>query len=32
MLVLDSDGELLAEFTLNPTKTYQTQKRPGQHP
>ena len=24
------DGELLAEFTINPTKTYQTQNRPGQ--
>jgi hypothetical protein len=23
------DGELLAEFTLDPTKTYQTRKRPG---
>jgi transposase InsO family protein len=27
--VLNDNGELLAEFTLNPTKTYQTQKRPG---
>ena len=29
--VITSDGELLAEFTIDPTKTYQTQKRPGQH-
>jgi len=29
--VLNEDGELLAEFTIDPTKTYQTQKRPGQH-
>jgi transposase InsO family protein len=29
--VINSDGELLAEFTIDPTKTYQTQKRPGQH-
>ena len=29
--VLNDDGETLAEFTINPTKTYQTQKRPGQH-
>lgn len=28
--VLNDDGETLAEFTINPTKTYQTQKRPGQ--
>jgi len=28
--VLNDDGELLAEFTIDPTKTYQTQKRPGQ--
>jgi len=28
--VTNDDGELLAEFTINPTKTYQTQKRPGQ--
>jgi transposase InsO family protein len=27
--VLNNDGEILAEFTINPTKTYQTQKRPG---
>jgi transposase InsO family protein len=27
--VLNDNGELLAEFTINPTKTYQTQKRPG---
>jgi hypothetical protein len=30
--VLNDDGETLAEFTINPTKTYQTQKRPGQRP
>jgi transposase InsO family protein len=29
--VINDDGELLAEFTINPTKDYQTQKRPGQH-
>lgn len=29
--VINEDGELLAEFTINPTKDYQTQKRPGQH-
>ena len=29
--VLNDDGEILAEFTIDPTKTYQTQKRPGQH-
>jgi len=28
--VLNDDGELLAEFTIDPTKTYQTQTRPGQ--
>jgi hypothetical protein len=28
--VVNDDGELLAEFTINPNKTYQTQKRPGQ--
>jgi transposase InsO family protein len=28
--VMNDDGELLAEFTIDPTKTYQTQKRPGQ--
>jgi transposase InsO family protein len=28
--VINDDGELLAEFTIDPTKTYQTQKRPGQ--
>jgi hypothetical protein len=28
--VINEDGELLAEFTINPTKNYQTQKRPGQ--
>jgi transposase InsO family protein len=27
--VLTEDGDLLAEFTLDPTKTYQTRKRPG---
>ena len=27
--VLNDNGELLAEFTIDPTKTYQTQKRPG---
>ena len=27
--VLNNDGEILAQFTINPTKTYQTQKRPG---
>jgi len=27
--VINDDGELLAEFTIDPTKTYQTQKRPG---
>jgi transposase InsO family protein len=29
--VLNDDGELLAEFTIDPTRQYQTQKRPGQH-
>lgn len=28
--VINEDGELLAEFTINPTKDYQPQKRPGQ--
>ena len=28
--VITEHGELLAEFTIDPTKTYQTQKRPGQ--
>jgi transposase InsO family protein len=28
--VLNDNGELLAEFTINPTKDYQPQKRPGQ--
>jgi transposase InsO family protein len=28
--VINDDGELLAEFTIDPTKPYQTQKRPGQ--
>ena len=28
--VINDDGELLAEFTIDATKTYQTQKRPGQ--
>src|SRR5947209_7413829 len=28
--VINEDGELLAEFTIDPTKTYQTQQRPGQ--
>jgi transposase InsO family protein len=27
--VINQDGELLAEFTINPTKDYQPQKRPG---
>ncbi len=27
--VITEDGEHLAEFTLDPNKTYQTQKRPG---
>ena len=30
--VITEHGELLAEFTINPTKDYQTQKRPGQRP
>jgi transposase InsO family protein len=29
--VINEDGELLAQFTINPTKDYQPQKRPGQH-
>ena len=29
--VINENGELLAAFTLDPTKQYQTQKRPGQH-
>ncbi len=28
--VINDDGEVLAEFTIEPNKTYQTQKRPGQ--
>jgi transposase InsO family protein len=28
--VINDDGEVLAEFTIDPTKTYQAQKRPGQ--
>jgi transposase InsO family protein len=28
--VINDDGELLAEFTIDPAKQYQTQKRPGQ--
>jgi transposase InsO family protein len=28
--ILNTDGELLAEFTIDPTKDYQPQKRPGQ--
>lgn len=28
--VINEDGELLAEFTINPNKDYQPQKRPGQ--
>ncbi len=28
--VINDDGEVVAEFTIDPTKTYQTQKRPGQ--
>jgi transposase InsO family protein len=28
--VINDNGELLAEFRIDPTKTYQTQKRPGQ--
>jgi hypothetical protein len=30
--VINDDGETLAEFTIDPTTTYQTQKRPGQRP
>jgi transposase InsO family protein len=29
--VINDNGELLAQFTINPTKDYQPQKRPGQH-
>jgi transposase InsO family protein len=29
--VIDEDGELLAVFTIDPTKDYQPKKRPGQH-
>lgn len=29
--VINDDGELLAQFTINPTKTYQPQQQPGQH-
>ena len=29
--VINDDGEILAEFTIDPTKTYQTHKRPGHH-
>jgi hypothetical protein len=29
--VLNEHGELIAQFTINPTKDYQPQKRPGQH-
>jgi transposase InsO family protein len=29
--VINDDGELLAAFTIDPAKQYQTQKRPGQH-
>jgi transposase InsO family protein len=29
--VVNHDGELLAHFTIDPTKQYQTQTRPGQH-
>jgi len=28
--VINDDGDLFAEFTINPTKDYQPQKRPGQ--
>jgi hypothetical protein len=28
--IINQDGELLAEFTINPTKDYQPQNRPGQ--
>jgi hypothetical protein len=30
--VLNDNGELLAQFTINPTKDYQPQQRPGQRP
>jgi transposase InsO family protein len=30
--VINDDGELLAQFTINPTKDYQPQQRPGQRP
>jgi transposase InsO family protein len=30
--VITDNGELLAEFTINPTKDYQPQKRPGHRP
>lgn len=30
--VINEDGELLAEFTIDPNKDYQPQKRPGQRP
>ena len=29
--VINHDGELLAHFSIDPTKQYQTQTRPGQH-
>jgi transposase InsO family protein len=29
--VITNNGELLAQFTINPTKQYQPQQRPGQH-
>ena len=29
--IINEDGELLAEFTINPTKNYQPQKRPGRN-
>ena len=29
--VINNDGELLAEFRIDPSKQYQTQIRPGQH-
>ena len=28
---INDNGELLAQFNIDPTKQYQTQKRPGQH-
>lgn len=28
--VVNDDGELLAQFTIDPSKQYQTQQRPGQ--